>query len=224
MIRTMIVDDMQYICLGYKLMFNKNTDIEMIAQAGNGQESVDVIAKLEEDSLPLPDVILMDVRMPVMDGIEATRRITRFWPAIKVLILTTFDEDDYAYGGLAAGASGFLLKDSSVEILVNAIRAVADGDAVVTPRITRQILERGISETIQSESQINLQRQFHELPPRQYEICSLIAQGLTNQEIADSLVIEATSVRRMVSRILAKLNLHDRTQIAVAWYKANMFR
>ena len=134
MTNIMLVDDLQYARLGYKLMLGKASDIAIVAQAGDGRQAIAEIERLESAGGPLPDVVLMDVRMPVMDGITATREITRRWPAIHVLILTTYDEDDYAYGGLDAGASGFLLKDASAAAVKDAIHAVANGDAVVTPR------------------------------------------------------------------------------------------
>ena len=216
----MLVDDLQYARLGYKLMLGKASDIAIVAQAGDGRQAIAEIERLESAGGPLPDVVLMDVRMPVMDGITATREITRRWPAIHVLILTTYDEDDYAYGGLDAGASGFLLKDASAAAVKDAIHAVANGDAVVTPRITRQILEHGMPRPTAGREQQKLRDSFAALPPRQREICTLIAEGMTNEEIARKLVLEPATIRRTISRILFTLQLHDRTQIAVSWLKS----
>jgi DNA-binding NarL/FixJ family response regulator len=230
MIRIMLVDDRQYARLGYRLMLagpeGKSTGLherehfDVVAEAGNGREAIETIETLESDQLPLPRVILMDVRMPVMDGITATREITRRWPAVKVLILTTYDEDDYAFGGLDAGASGFLLKDATAQALREAIQAVAGGDAVLTPRITREVLRRGVPHPAGDSRSHELRAMFDALTPRQREICSLVAEGLSNHEIATRLVVETASIRRAISRILAALDLHDRTQIAVAWYRA----
>ena len=220
MIRVMLVDDRHYARLGYRLMLEGTDGIAVTAEAANGRDAIEQIAALEADRKPMPQVILMDVRMPVMDGITATRAIAARWPIIKVLILTTYDEDDYAFGGLDAGASGFLLKDATASVLRQAIRAIDDGDAVLTPRITRQVLERGVPRPVADDRGNELRAAFDGLTTRQREICSLIAEGMTNQEIATRLVVETTSIRRAVSRILTKLDLHDRTQIAVNWYKA----
>ncbi|KFI97421.1 response regulator transcription factor [Bifidobacterium stellenboschense] len=220
MIRVMLVDDQRLARLGFQLMLDDMTDITVIASAENGQTAIDTLNRLDADHRPLPDVILMDVRMPGMDGIEATRHIVKHWPAIRILILTTYDEDDYAFGGLDAGASGFLLKDVTKRALVEAIRSIASGDAILTPRITRQVLERGLPHPTGDRRQQELRASFDMLTPRQREICSLIAEGLSNEEIAGRLVIESNSVKRAVSRILTALGLRDRTQIAVSWYKA----
>lgn len=222
MTNIMLVDDLQSARLGYKLMLGKASDITIVAQAGDGRQAITEIKRLESAGGPLPDVVLMDVRMPVMDGITATREITRRWPTTHVLILTTYDEDDYAYGGLDAGASGFLLKDASAAAVKDAIHAVTNGDAVVTPRITRQILEHGMPRPAADCKQQALRDSFAALPPRQREICSLIAEGMANEEIARKLVLEPATIRRTISRILATLQLHDRTQIAVSWYQARL--
>ncbi|NEG54658.1 response regulator transcription factor [Bifidobacterium platyrrhinorum] len=220
MIHVMLVDDQRLARLGFQLMLDDVTGITVIAAAENGQSAIDTLNRLDVNHQALPDVILMDVRMPGMDGIEATRHITKHWPTIRILILTTYDEDDYAFGGLDAGASGFLLKDVTKRALVEAIRSIASGDAILTPRITRQVLERGLPHPTGDRRQQELRASFDALTPRQREICSLIAEGLSNEEIAGRLVIESNSVKRAVSRILTTLGLRDRTQIAVSWYKA----
>lgn len=222
MIRVMLVDDQRFARLGFQLMLDDAPDIVVIGQAADGQSAIKSLEQLESQRQPLPDVILMDVRMPGMDGIEATRRITRRWSAIKILILTTYDEDDYAFGGLDAGASGFLLKDVAKRGLIDAIHAIANGDAILTPRITRQVLARGIPHPTSSQRQRELRAAFDALTPRQREICALIAEGLNNEEIATRLTVETASVKRAVTRILATLNLRDRTQIAVSWFKAGI--
>lgn len=222
MTKVMLVDDLPYARMGYRMMLSRTSDCSVIAEADNGSHAIAKIEEHERNCQPLPNVVLMDVRMPVMDGITATRQITNRWPSIKVLILTTYDEDDYAFGGLEAGASGFLLKDASVPILVKAIQAVADGDAVLTPRITRQVLERGVPHPTAETRKHELRQMFDALTPRQREICALIAKGMNNSEIANQISLEPASVRRTISRILTKLNLRDRTQIAVNWYKAGI--
>ena len=173
----------------------------------------------------MPDVVLMDVRMPMMDGIDATRIITRAHPGVKVLVLTTYDQDDYALGGLSAGASGFLLKDVTSAELADAVRAVSSGDAVLTPRITRKVLGRCFpSSPLASPrgSAPTHKGSFSSLTPREAEVASLVADGFSNAEIAERLVVEPASVRRYVSRILAKTGLRDRVQVAVAWVRAKM--
>ena len=149
-------------------------------------------------------------------------RITRRWPTISILILTTYDEDDYAFGGLDAGASGFLLKDVTKHNLIDAVHAIANGDAILTPRITRQVLERGVPHPTSSQRQQEMRKAFDALTPRQREICALISEGLINEEIANQLTVEPASVKRAVTRILATLGLRNRTQIAIGWFKAGM--
>ena len=139
MIRIMLVDDQRFARLGFQLMLDDASDIVVTAQSADGRSAIETLEQLAVQHRPLPNVILMDVRMPGMDGIEATRRITRRWPTISILILTTYDEDDYAFGGLDAGASGFLLKDVTKHNLIDAVHAIANGDAILTPRITRQV-------------------------------------------------------------------------------------
>ena len=164
----------------------------------------------------------MDVRMPVLDGIDATAAITRRWPNVYVLMLTTYDEDDYAFGGLEAGASGFLLKDVRAGELCRAVRSVADGDAVLTPRVTREVLARSVRASGQDKRAAELRSAFRRLTDREREVCALVADGLSNAEIAERLTVQPASAKRAVTRILAKLGLRDRTQIAVKWYQAGL--
>ena len=211
----MIVDDQRYARLGLALMIRKAPDLHVVAEAGDGQEALEVLERLNR-SLGLPDVVLMDVRMPGMDGISATRAMARRFPTVKVLVLTTYDEDDYAFGALEVGASGFLLKDVRAAQLAQAVRAVAQGDAVLTPRVTKELISRGVPRALPG-----VQRErFGALTPRELDVARLIAEGMSNEEIAERLVLQPASVRRNVSRILAKLHLRDRVQIAVAWYKS----
>ena len=191
----MVVDDQRLTRLGIALMLRRDPDAELVAEAQDGQEAVDKLDTLSLRNGSMPDVVLMDARMPRLDGIDATRLVTARYPGIRVLVLTTYDQDDYAFGALAAGASGFLLKDATARQLCDAVHAVAHGDAVLTPRITRELIRR------------------------ERQVAALIADGMSNAEIAGRLVIETASARRYVSRILAKTGLRDRVQIAVAWHR-----
>lgn len=218
MIWVMLVDDQREVRDGLTLMMSKFADLHVVSRCANGAEAMEELRCLDASGAALPDVVLMDVRMPVMDGIDATRRIVRSWPSVRVLVLTTYDQDDYAFGALAVGASGFLLKDSAVGAIVGAIRSVAAGDAVLSPRVTRELIARVIPNRTPSASD-----RFSVLPPRELKMAELVSEGLSNAEIAERLSIEASSVKRSITRILSKLGLRDRVQIAVAWYKAGRF-
>lgn len=218
-IKVMLVDDMREARARFMMMLSKDPNINVSSQATDG---VQAIKFLRQSSQQLPDVILMDVRMPVMDGIEATGIIKEQFPQIQILILTKYDEDDYAFDGLARGASGFLLKNATPKQLLDAIHAVHNGDAVLTPRITGEVLNRGVRH-ISGSTRIRLLRDlFDGLSKREREVAELVAAGLSNQEIADRLFIERTSVRRTVSRILARMHMRDRVQIAIAWYQSGL--
>ena len=210
----MIVDDQRATRLGLALMIGKADDLRVIAQAENGRDALDQLAEIERRRTPRPDVVLMDVRMPVLNGIDATAAITRRHPGVKVLVLTTYDQDDYAFGALGAGASGFLLKDTRTTDLHQALRAVAAGDAILTPRITRQLLERHMPRTT-TPRQRAAQERLGLLTPREREVAGLVAQGMTNAEIGEQLFIQPESVKKTVTRILAKLQLRDRVQLVI---------
>ena len=210
----MIVDDQRATRLGLTLMIGKADDLRVIAQAENGRDALDQLAEIERRRTPRPDVVLMDVRMPVLNGIDATATITRKHPGVKVLVLTTYDQDDYAFGALGAGASGFLLKDTRTTDLHQALRAVAAGDAILTPRITRQLLERHMPRTT-TPRQRAAQERLGLLTPREREVAGLVAQGMTNAEIGERLFIQPESVKKTVTRILAKLQLRDRVQLVI---------
>ncbi len=221
-ISVLLVDDQPETRLGFSLMMRRDPTCAVWGQADNGRQAVDALERASAAGRPLPDVVLMDVRMPTMDGIDACALICSRHPDVRVLILTTYDEDDYAFGGLEAEASGFLLKDVTSRDLVRAVRAVADGDAVLTPRITRAVIERGIPRVTPDSEKERLRRAFRRLTDHELLICSLIADGLSNAEVAERLTIQTASAKRAVSRILAKLAMRDRTQVAIAWYRAEM--
>lgn len=218
----MIVDDQAETRLGFALMLRRDPTLRLWGQAGDGRQAVDTIGRAAEGDRKLPNVVLMDVRMPVMDGIDACAIICERYPGVRVLILTTYDENDYAFGGLEAGASGFLLKDVRTRELIDAVHAVAEGDAVLTPRVTRAVLERNVPKVAPGSEREQLRRAFRRLTDHEREICSLVADGLSNAEIAERLVIQPASAKRAVSRVLAKLDMRDRTQIAVSWYRAGL--
>ena len=222
MIRVMIVDDQRPARMGFALMVAKDRELQVIGQASNGKEALDFLESAEKQQQLLPDVILMDVRMPIMDGLDATSLIKERYPFIRVIVLTTYDQDDYAFSGLSAGASGFLLKDAKTADLCKAIRSVYAGDAILTPRITGEVIHRGITTAKTNREEMELQRQFATLGKREFEVASLISEGMTNAEIAQRLGIQADSVKKTVSRILNKLGVRERLNIAVLWYKAAM--
>ena len=218
----MIVDDQRPARMGFALMVAKDRELQVIGQAANGKEALDFLESAEKQQQLLPDVILMDVRMPIMDGLDATSLIKERYPSIRVIILTTYDQDDYAFGGLSAGASGFLLKDAKAADLCKAIRSVYVGDAILTPRITGEVIHRGITTAKTNREEMELQQQFDTLGKREFEVASLISEGMTNTEIALRLGIQTDSVKKTVSRILNKLGVRERLNIAVLWYKAAM--
>ncbi|ALE09860.1 Two component transcriptional regulator, LuxR family [Bifidobacterium longum subsp. infantis] len=218
----MIVDDQQPTRMGFSLMVMKDPALRMTLQAGNGQDALDILAALQLHGQSLPDVILMDVRMPVMDGLDATARIKQLYPSIRILILTTYDQDSYAFGGLSAGASGFLLKDVKTKDLCRAIHSVYDGDAILTPRITKEVIRRGVPNVSINADTLAIRSKFDSLGPREFEVSALVSEGMTNAEIAQRLGMQLEAVKKAVSRSLAKLDVKERVGIAVLWYKAEM--
>ncbi|GLP66199.1 MULTISPECIES: response regulator transcription factor [unclassified Streptomyces] len=215
-IRVLIADDQQMVRQGFSVLLGAQPGIEVIGQAVDG---LDAIAKVDE---LVPDVVLMDIRMPELGGIEATRRITDERPQIRVLVLTTFDLDEYVYEALRAGASGFLLKDASAEQLAEAVRVVAAGDALLAPGITRRLIAE--FSRLDDRPRAPLKRRVKELTERETEVLALIAQGLSNAEIAGRLVVAEQTVKTHVGRILVKLGLRDRTQAAVFAYESGLVR
>ncbi|MFE4370304.1 response regulator [Streptomyces sp. NPDC056835] len=216
-IRVLITDDQMMVRQGFTVLLNAEPGIEVVGQAVDG---LDAIAKVAELT---PDVVLMDIRMPGLGGIEATRRITEPPGAtVKVLVLTTFDLDEYVYEALRAGASGFLLKDASAAELAQAVRVVADGDALLAPNITKRLIAEFSRMT--GAPRAPLKSRVGDLTERETEVLSLIAQGLSNAEIAGRLVVAEQTVKTHVSRILVKLGLRDRTQAAVFAYETGLVR
>ncbi|MEE1753172.1 response regulator transcription factor [Streptomyces sp. SP18CS02] len=216
-IRVLIADDQMMVRQGFTVLLDAEPDIEVVGQAVNGLEAVDKVAELA------PHVVLMDIRMPELGGIEATRRLTGpAGAAAKVLVLTTFDLDEYVYEALRAGASGFLLKDASADELAHAVRVVAAGDALLAPHITKRLIAE--FSRVSGAPRSPLRSLVGELTERETEVLSLIAQGLSNAEIAGRLVVAEQTVKTHVSRILVKLGLRDRTQAAVFAYETGVVR
>jgi DNA-binding NarL/FixJ family response regulator len=217
MIRVLLADDQALLRVGFRMVLDAHDGIEVVGEAADGAEAVAAVASLT------PDVVVMDVRMPEMDGIQATAAITADHPGVRVLILTTFDLDEYAFAGLRAGASGFLLKDVPPDELVAAIRTVASGDAVVAPRITRRLLEEFAGRLpVSGAPQQRLDDRIGLLTERECDVLGAMAVGQSNLEIAASLHLSEATVKTHVSRILAKLEVRDRVQAVIFAYEARL--
>jgi DNA-binding NarL/FixJ family response regulator/class 3 adenylate cyclase len=214
-IRVLIVDDQALVRTGFRMILDAEEDIDVAGEASNGKEALTEAYRLK------PDVVLMDVRMPDLDGIEATRRLLATdGVQSKVVMLTTFDMDEYVYEALRAGASGFLLKDAPPEQLVDGIRAVCSGDALLAPSVTRRVIEEFVRHppsAVRTDPP-----EIEELTPRECEVLKLIARGLSNAEIAESLVVSETTVKTHVGRVLMKMNLRDRVQAVVMAYESGL--
>jgi DNA-binding NarL/FixJ family response regulator len=216
LIRVLIADDQALVRSGFRMILEARADLEVVGEAENGETAIELARELE------PDVVLMDVRMPVLDGVEATRRLLEGGSEARVIILTTFDLDEYVFEALRAGASGFLLKDVQPAQLVEAIRVVASGEALLAPSITRRLLDRFAASL--DASLRTPPPELDSLTPRELEILRLIAAGLTNAEIASELFVSETTVKTHVSSVLHKLNLRDRVQAVVLAYEAGLVR
>jgi DNA-binding NarL/FixJ family response regulator len=212
-IRVLVADDQAMIRAGFRMVLGGEDDIDVVAEAANGREAVERAARFH------PDVVLMDIRMPQIDGLEATRRILAADRAARVLILTTFDLDEYIYEALAIGASGFVLKDDPPEQLIAAIRTVAAGDALLSPTITKRVIK-----AFAGMSRPAPPRAFGELSDRERAVFRLIARGLSNGEIARELYISETTVKTHVTHIFQKLDLRDRVQAVVFAYRTGVFQ
>ncbi|MER5735574.1 MULTISPECIES: response regulator transcription factor [unclassified Streptomyces] len=217
MIRVLIVDDQIMVREGFSVLLGAMPDIEVVGEAVNGREAVAQVAALR------PDVVLMDIRMPELNGIDATREIVAADADAKVLVLTTFDLDEYVYQALRAGASGFLLKDASARQLAEGVRVVAAGEALLAPTVTRRLITE-FAKSADTAPRAPAVDRVGELTERETEVLVLIAQGLSNQEIAGHLVVAESTIKTHVSRILVKLGLRDRTQAAVFAYEARLVR
>ena len=213
-LRVAVADDQELVRTGFALILGSEADIEVVGGAPNGREAVALCRRTR------PDVVLMDIRMPEMDGITATRDLLSANSPTRVLILTTFDLDEYVYDAVAAGASGFLLKDTPADDLVRAVRIVASGDALLAPSVTRRLIERFTSESNSYAPAPGLD----ELTERETEVLALIARGHSNQEIASALFLGETTVKTHVSRVLMKLGVRDRVQAVIAAYESGLVR
>jgi DNA-binding NarL/FixJ family response regulator len=211
-IRVLIADDQSMVRAGFRMLLAGEEDIEVVAEASDGLEAVSQAARFH------PTIVLMDIRMPELDGLEATRRILAADPTARILILTTFDLDEYVYEGLRAGASGFVLKDEPPEQLIAAVRTVAGGDALLSPTVTKRVIKQ-FTRSARPEPP----KGFDELTARELEILRLIADGLSNGEIAGELYISETTVKTHVTHILQKLDLRDRVQAVVLAYQSGLF-
>jgi DNA-binding NarL/FixJ family response regulator len=218
-ISVLLADDQPLLRRGFRMILEAEGDLTVVAEAADGEEAVDLARR------HAPDVVLMDIRMPGLDGIEATQSITAADTHVRVLVLTTFDLDEYAFGALRAGASGFLLKDVRPAELVTALRTVAAGDAVISPRVTRRLLEEYTRVLPLSASQMQERYpQLSALTEREREVLIAVARGLSNAEIAASLFVSEATVKSHVGRILAKLGLRDRVQVVVLAYEAGLIQ
>jgi DNA-binding NarL/FixJ family response regulator len=213
-VRVLIVDDDDLMRAGLRSVLASDDSIEVVGEAADGR------AALESTRRSRPDVVLMDVRMPDLDGIAATREVLAASPDVKVVILTTFEDDDYIFGALSAGASGFLLKRTRPEELISGIRTVAEGDSLLSPSVTRRVIDR----MARQPAPVAANKRLGRLTPREREVLELLARGLSNGEIASAFVIEESTVKTHVKRVLHKLGLRDRVQAVIFAYESGLTR
>jgi DNA-binding NarL/FixJ family response regulator len=211
-VRVLLADDQPLVRASLRVVIADTDDLEVVGEAGSGAEAVRLVQDLG------PDVVVMDIRMPGMDGIEATRHIVNGSGAPRVVVLTTFDDDDFVYGSLRAGASGFLVKNMSLEEILAGIRVVAAGDALIAPSVTRRLIEEFARRTEPARPR----RELEGVTGREREVLTLIARGLSNAEIADSLVIGIGTVKSYVTRLLVKLDARDRVQLVIIAYETGL--
>jgi len=211
-IRVLVADDQSMVRAGFRMLLGGEEDMEVVAEASNGLEAVDKAGRFH------PGIILMDIRMPELDGLQATRRILATDPATRILILTTFDLDEYVFEALRAGASGFVLKDDSPEQLIAAVRTVAAGEALLSPAITKRVIQK-----FAGMQRPAAPREFEELSERERDVFRLMSHGLSNAEIGKELYISETTVKTHVTHILQKLNLRDRVQAVVLAHQTGLF-
>jgi RNA polymerase sigma factor (sigma-70 family) len=210
-IRVLLADDEDMVRSGFRLVLVREPDIEVVGEAVDGAQAVSEVERVR------PDVVLMDIRMPILDGIEATRRIVAGGSGARVVVLTTFDEDAYVYGALRAGASGFLLKYAPADDLVHAIRVVAGGEAMLAPSVTRRVIEQFARRAPDAAAA----QRIAALSPREQEVLRLVARGMTNGEIAEELVVSPATVKTHVARVLEKLEVRDRVQATALAFEAD---
>ena len=210
----LVADDQALVRVGMRKILEAEPDLQVVGEAADGEEAVSATCRLR------PDLVLMDIRMPVLDGIEATRRIVRAQPTAHVLMLTTFGLDSYVYEALRAGASGFMLKDAPPEELVSAVRIVASGEALIAPAVTRAVIEEFARQAPAMPA--SLPAALAELTPREREVLDLLARGLSNSEICAQLVISEATAKTHVARILQKLGLRDRVQAVIYAYETGI--
>lgn len=209
-VRVVLVDDQPLVRAGLRVLMADTPDLQIVGEAGTGAEAVRLVGEVA------PDVVVMDIRMPDMDGIEATRRIS----GARVVMLTTFDDDEYVYGALRAGASGFLVKDMALEEILGAIRVVARGDGLIAPSVTRRLIEEFAARP--EPAPARAARPLEGVTGREREVLTLVGRGLTNHEIADELVISVATVKAHVARLLAKLDARDRVQLVIIAYERGL--
>jgi DNA-binding NarL/FixJ family response regulator len=214
-LRVLIADDDDLMRAGLRAVLSSDESVAVVGEAADGREAVDLTRRLA------PDVVLMDVRMPGVDGVTATRELVASGAAARILILTTFEDDDYVIGALTAGASGFLLKRTQPEQLIAAIHSTAAGDSLLSPSVTRTVIDRMARHPLPDPG---ASRRLRELTPRERDVLELIARGLSNAEIATALVVEESTVKTHVKRILAKLRLRDRIQAVILAYETGLVR
>ena len=215
MIRVLLADDQTLVREGFRMILEAQPDIEVVGEASDGARAVELARKIN------PDVVLMDIRMPGMDGLDATRALLRSGAPTRVVILTTFDLDEYVYEAFKAGASGFLLKDLPRSQLIAAVRTTADGEALLSPSITRRLIEEFVRNPPQPDG---IPEALRDLSERELDVLRLVARGLSNAEIADRLVVSAATVKTHVAHILQKLDLRDRVQAVVLAYDTGLVR
>jgi DNA-binding NarL/FixJ family response regulator len=214
----LLADDQALVRAGFRALLQAQPDIDVVGEAADGLEALDLVRRRR------PDVVLMDVRMPRMDGLEATRRITAdaSLAATRVVVLTTFELDEYVFGALRAGASGFLLKDIDPPDLLNAVRVVADGDALLAPRLTRRLIEAFVRQERVAPPAPSEADRLEELTPREREVLALVGRGLSNAEIAGELVLSPLTAKTHVARLFSKLDARDRAQLVVLAYESGL--
>ncbi|MFF8641569.1 response regulator [Streptomyces sp. NPDC015345] len=212
-VRVVLVDDQPLVRTALEMVIAQAPDLEVVGQAGTGEEAVRLVAAER------PDVVVMDIRMPGMDGIEATRRITEGADGPQVIVLTTFDEDDYVYGALRAGASGFLVKDMALDDILAAIRVVAAGDGLIAPAVTRRLIKEF---ALRPAATATPARVLGSITDREHEVLTLVGSGLSNTEIAAELSISVATAKTYVTRLLAKLDARDRVQLVITAYETGL--